>query len=33
MTDELKNNKSTLRGLENTVSYFKKKVEELNKLL
>jgi hypothetical protein len=31
LIEEIKNNKSTLRGLENTTTYFKKKVEELTK--
>jgi chromosome segregation ATPase len=33
LTEELKHTKSTLRSQENTVSYFRKKVEELNKQL
>jgi predicted RNase H-like nuclease (RuvC/YqgF family) len=31
--EELKHLKSTVRGQENSISYFKKKVDELNKLI
>ncbi len=32
-TDELKDLKATNRGLDNTIAYFKKKVEDLNNQL
>ena len=33
LNEEMKHMKSTMRGNENTISYFKKKVEELSKQL